>query len=337
MKLKKVASLCSKTKIFCLYDREESGGEVSQWLGDSSAIYPITGLPYMDEENIYSMFDISAKQQEKIIFRHQHAPEGINISDTDPTEHRIDEESLSLVYDGGVLKPLQTRNGISFIQNKYLSPLEDVIDMVQLYERETPQGMTYIVAKTGLFVAAVIMPYNVINEKFVYHLSALARQCSRAGGKEDRPTRDGSHRQNTVPNQRRRKHRGNHQFPRRNGGRTMKLAAFNATCPFEIGDKIKSRRRVKPGEAETFRLDPAAVVEEVHTITDIVCVHSVKNGTVTFLHELDNSGKLVHIAATPRPEQREAATQSGGVMLIAGDESGPLPPEFVDFIKRRFE
>lgn len=76
MKLKKVASLCSKTKIFCLYDREESGGEVSQWLGDSSAIYPITGLPYMDEENIYSMFDISAKQQEKIIFRHQHAPEG---------------------------------------------------------------------------------------------------------------------------------------------------------------------------------------------------------------------------------------------------------------------
>ncbi|WP_289026635.1 hypothetical protein [uncultured Flavonifractor sp.] len=117
----------------------------------------------------------------------------------------------------------------------------------------------------------------------------------------------------------------------------MKLAAFNATCPFEIGDKIKSRRRATPGEAEAFRLDPAAVVEEEHTITDIVCEHSVKHGTVTFLYELDNSGKLVHIAAAPRPEQREAATQSGGVMLIAGDESGPLPPEFVDFIKRRFE
>lgn len=108
------------------------------------------------------------------------APEGINLSDTDPTEHRIDEESLSLVYDGGVLKPLQTRNGISFIQNKYLSPLEDVIDMVQLYERETPQGMTYIVAKTGFFLAAVIMPYSVINDKFVYQLSELAQQCRRA-------------------------------------------------------------------------------------------------------------------------------------------------------------
>lgn len=117
----------------------------------------------------------------------------------------------------------------------------------------------------------------------------------------------------------------------------MKLTAFNATCPFEIGDKIKIRREIRGELAKRFPLIPATVVEEVHTITDIVCVHSVKNGTVTFLYELDNSGKLVHIAATPHPEQREAATQSGGVMLIAGDESGPLPPEFVDFIKRRFE
>lgn len=189
MKLKKVASLCGKTKMFCLYDRTERDDTVSQWLGDGYAIYPITGLPYMDEENIYSMFDISAKQQEKIIFRHGPAPEGINLDDVDPTERRLSDDGLSVVYDGGILKPLQTRNGISFIQNKYLSPLEDVIEMVQLYERATPQGMTYIVAKTGLFVAAVIMPYNVINEKFVYHLSALARQCSRALAEKkiDRP------------------------------------------------------------------------------------------------------------------------------------------------------
>lgn len=117
----------------------------------------------------------------------------------------------------------------------------------------------------------------------------------------------------------------------------MKLAAFNATCPFEIGDKIKTRKLVREDMAERAHLSPAKVIEEVHTITDIVCEHSVKHGTVTFLYELDNSGKLVHIAAAPRPEQREATTQSGGVMLIVGDESGPLPPGFVDFIKRRFE
>lgn len=116
----------------------------------------------------------------------------------------------------------------------------------------------------------------------------------------------------------------------------MKFTAFNATCPFEIGDKIKTRKLVREDMAARAHLSPATVIEEEHTITDIVCEHSVKHGTVTFLYELDNSGKLVHIAAAPRPEQREAQTQSKGVTLIAEDESGPLPPGFVDFIKRRF-
>lgn len=119
----------------------------------------------------------------------------------------------------------------------------------------------------------------------------------------------------------------------------MKFTAFNAKCPFEIGDKIKSRRRAKPGEAEAFRLDPAAVVEEVHTITDIVCVHSVKNGTVTFMYELDNSGKLVHIAAAQRPEDREpqAEDREGEKKCCGETGSGCLfPSEFVAFINRRF-
>lgn len=179
MKLKKVVSICRKSKIFCLYDQQQSDG-VSQWIGDSSAMYPITRLPYMDEENIYSMFDISAKQQEKIIFRHKHTPEGINLDDTDPTERRLDDESLSVVYDGSVLKPLSTRNGISFIQSQYLSPLEDVMDILQLYERETPNGAPYIVAKVGFFLVAVIMPYNVINKQFVLQLATLANRCNKA-------------------------------------------------------------------------------------------------------------------------------------------------------------
>ena len=43
--------------------------------------------------------------------------------------------------------------------------------------------------------------------------------------------------------------------------------------------------------------------EVTHTITDIVCQHSVKTGEILFLYELDNSGKLVVIAAA---EERRA-------------------------------
>ena len=56
----------------------------------------------------------------------------------------------------------------------------------------------------------------------------------------------------------------------------MRLVEFNARCPFELGDKIPDG-------------------EKMRTITDIVCLHYLKNQCVEFMYELDNSGKLVYI------------------------------------------
>ena len=84
----------------------------------------------------------------------------------------------------------------------------------------------------------------------------------------------------------------------------MKLAAFNATCPFEIGDKIKIRREIRGELAKRFHLIPATVVEEVHTITDIVCQYSAQTGEAVFLYELDGRGPLVKIQEAPRRKRR---------------------------------
>lgn len=64
----------------------------------------------------------------------------------------------------------------------------------------------------------------------------------------------------------------------------MKFAAFNARCPFELGDKIR---------------DEAG---REHTITDIVALHSMKEMKVRFVYELDNSGKLVNLVDGTRQE-----------------------------------
>ena len=56
----------------------------------------------------------------------------------------------------------------------------------------------------------------------------------------------------------------------------MQLVEFNAQCPFELGDKIPDG-------------------DKMRTITDIVCLHYLKNPRVEFMYELDNSGKLVYI------------------------------------------
>lgn len=180
MKLKKVTAICSKSKCYRLYDRISDGGEITQWLGDGNAIFPLNGLPILDEETLCAVFDISEKQRENIAVWHGAIPAAVNVDDADRTERALNDDDFSMVYAGTELKPLNTRSGITFIQSKYLSPLEDVLDYMQLFERQTPDGVSYVVAKTGLLIAAVIFPYNLINEKFVTRLEEVARECRRA-------------------------------------------------------------------------------------------------------------------------------------------------------------
>ena len=180
MKLKKVVALCNKEKQYILFDKLDSTGKITQWLGDGYAINPLIGLPILDEETLCAVFDISEKQRENIVVRRSEMPEAVNVDDTDPSERVLRDDDFSIIYGGAELQPLKTLNGITFIQRKYLAPLEDVLDMVQLYERVTPDGQSYIAAKAGLLLAAVIFPYKVVNEKFVTRLEEIARDCRRA-------------------------------------------------------------------------------------------------------------------------------------------------------------
>lgn len=112
------------------------------------------------------------------LVRYRDIPEGISFEDTDATEKIIEQGNLSIVYSGKTLKPLQTRRGLVFIESRYLSPVSDVLDVLELYERVTPFGAPYIVAKAGFLLQAVIMPCDVISAQFVQRLQELTRQCA---------------------------------------------------------------------------------------------------------------------------------------------------------------
>lgn len=165
MKLKKVLSICKTNGLYYLYDRIDRSGEITQWLGDGYALYPLDGLPILDEESFCAVFDITGKQREKILFRHERLPEHLNVEDVAAGDKLVREYETTFINGGLRLKPLKTNNGVMFIRSLYLSPLEDVIDMVQFYERTTPQGGSYIVAKAGFLTAAVIMPYPEIERR----------------------------------------------------------------------------------------------------------------------------------------------------------------------------
>ena len=179
MKIKNIGAICKKNKAIVLFEKHsESGDTVVQYIGDGGAAYPVAGLPPLDTESVLTIFDVPEKDRDKYIVRTMGIPEGINFEDTDADEKPIEGAALSIVYSGKILKPLQTRRGLVFIQSRYLSPVSDVLDVLELYERFTPNGTPYIVAKAGFLLQAVIMPYDVINAGFVERLQRLARDCA---------------------------------------------------------------------------------------------------------------------------------------------------------------
>lgn len=177
MKIKKIGAICNAEGRYYLMDQKDSAGEtVYQWLGDGKSAYPLVGLPFMDVENICAMFDITEKKRDKMVMRQVAAPETMNWDDTDPLEKQILEPKLCVRYDGMDLLPLETSAGVTFIQEKYLAPLDN-LDYMQLFERRGQDGGLYIVAKVGLVIQAVIMPMTLPDEVFMDLLERLTDQC----------------------------------------------------------------------------------------------------------------------------------------------------------------
>ena len=179
MKIKSLASICKRAKNIVLY-YDRSGSGTQQYISDGFAVYPIFGLPELNEEYVLTIFDVPEKERDKWIVRETIVPDGINLEDFDEGEKEVLQIPISISYGGVPLRPLKTKSGIVYIDSRYLSPLADVLDVLQLYERRTAEGALYIAAKAGLLLQAVIMPHNTINERFVDNLSELAKLTAEA-------------------------------------------------------------------------------------------------------------------------------------------------------------
>ena len=178
MKIKSIAAICKKNKNIAIFERYSDDGDIlTQYIGDGSAVYPVVGLPQLDKESLLTIFDVPEKDRDNYFVKTLGVPAGISFEDTDETERHVEREGISIIYSGRTLKPIRTTRGLVFIESRYLSPVADVLDVLELYERITPDGTPYIVAKAGFLLQAVIMPYDVISQQFVDNLKRLTEQC----------------------------------------------------------------------------------------------------------------------------------------------------------------
>lgn len=167
MKIKSIAAICKKNKNIAIFERYSDDGDIlTQYIGDGSAVYPVIGLPPLDAESLLTIFDVPEKDRDNYFVKTLGIPAGISFEDTDATERQVEREGISIIYSGRTLKPIHTTRGLVFIESRYLAPVADVLDVLELYERRTTDGAPYIVAKAGFLLQAVIMPYDVINQQF---------------------------------------------------------------------------------------------------------------------------------------------------------------------------
>ena len=191
MKIKSIAAICKKNKNIAIFERYSDDGDIlTQYIGDGSAVYPVVGLPQLDKESLLTIFDVPEKDRDNYFVKTLGVPVGISFEDTDETERHVEREGISIIYSGRTLKPIRTTRGLVFIESRYLSPVADVLDVLELYERRTAEGAPYIVAKAGFLLQAVIMPYDVINQQFVESLQSLTRECEFSLSEKERRERE---------------------------------------------------------------------------------------------------------------------------------------------------
>lgn len=172
MKVKAVIDICKKSKVFRFYTTEEG-----QWLSDGRGMYPLFGVPLLDEGAVCALYGVSSTQQEKIEFKSAYTlPKEYDFSDVVEREKELKRIPFDLHAYGCRLAPFECSSGVVYFDAAYFAPLKDVDPrMLRVYERIGASGEAYYVVKDGLFLVAILAPFAAVTEEMVDMLSKLTR------------------------------------------------------------------------------------------------------------------------------------------------------------------
>lgn len=176
MKIKSVAAICRKDKMIILREENRSG-EIIQYIGDGQAAYQVNGLSELDMESVFTIFDVPEKDRAKYHTVRGAFPAGIKADDWCPEEKQVHEPKLTISHGGKDWIPLETPEGMVFIESRYLAPLSDSRQDLSLFARKAEDGSAYIVAKAGLLLQAIIIPANIVTDEMVEALGCLYWKC----------------------------------------------------------------------------------------------------------------------------------------------------------------
>lgn len=161
MKIKNAVSICLRNETLCLWDETVGDtGEVRQWVGDRSAMYLMEGMPYLDENTVFCVFDITEKKQEKLYFKKEAFPVTVDSDDRKRDDAEAEPGKLSINYGGNTYIPYVGGGKLVYINRDYMTPFQDKREGLALVIREDAKGVPYLVVMFGLLTIGIIMPFD---------------------------------------------------------------------------------------------------------------------------------------------------------------------------------
>ena len=180
MKLKKVETLCKEAGLFQLWDEPpmmEDDGAVPpvqrQWLGDGTGVYPLDGMPYLDEGGLCAIFDIDEKKRDKLhVFHYEHLPTGVSLADRMSTDEPLEEIRFKMSLGGDELALFRGEDGgLVVIRADYKKPIDNWKDC-ECFKRRGAKGGVYVAVMNGCILRGLIGTYR-IREDLVETLGAV--------------------------------------------------------------------------------------------------------------------------------------------------------------------
>ena len=181
MKIKDIGALCKSRKL--IYIATEDNDQ--QYIGDGAALYKISGLPLLTGEEYKTLFDVKAKDREKITVLDDGSMP-LSLEDYCQGEKEAKAEYFTFYYGERVLMPLSTEDEVILIEYKYLKPLSDDQAYQSFWSRTDGNGNSYIVVKNGMLAQAAILPVVIKDKIFISKLYELANGLDEAMAKRER-------------------------------------------------------------------------------------------------------------------------------------------------------
>lgn len=118
--------------------------------------------------------DSNDAQRDKIRFTISQTKPLIDVEDCSADETPAEMWDISIIYDGKVMLPISTAEGLMFIDRVYLNPFADMPnETMALALRKDIKGTPYFAVKFGMITYSFICAYEIVDEDFVRQLKSL--------------------------------------------------------------------------------------------------------------------------------------------------------------------